>query len=156
MSTFDPNQFLTATTTEAATRRPPLTAGSDFIGTLGAPIARPVQGKKDPSKSYTFIDFPVAVDLTAAPAERERIGQDTVNLRYSVSLDITDGGAIDWAPGRNRGLGMLREATGLNQPGKAFSIAQLEGRMIRVKISHREYPEGSGEVVDQIASVAKP
>src|ERR1700691_1747106 len=106
-SAFDPNQFLDATTTEAASRRPPLTAGKDFIGVIGEPKARTVAGKKDPSKSYTFLDFPIAVDVTADPKEHARIGLDTVNLSYSTSMDLNDTG-IDWSPGKNNGLRMLR------------------------------------------------
>ncbi len=154
-SVFDPKQFLDATTTEAATRRPPLTAGQDYLGTLGEPKARNVQGKKDPSKSYTFLDFPVTIDLTLDPKEQKRVGQDTVNLVYGVSLDTNDTG-IDWSPGKNTGLRLMREALDMNKPGEAFSIRNMQGRQIRVKIKHEEYPEGSRNLQDRIAGVAKP
>jgi hypothetical protein len=114
-----------------------------------------VTGKKDPSKSYTFVDFPVTVDLTADAAEHKRIGQDTVRLVYGVGVDFNDSGHLDWSPGRNTGLRMLREATGLNVNGQSFSITGLEGRRVRVKIRHEEYPEGSGEFQDRVAGVAK-
>ena len=155
-SQFDPTQFLDATTTEAASRRPPLKAG-EYHATIGAPEVRAnIQGKKDPSRLYNFIDFPVTVDVSSIPGELDRLGVDTVELRHSVSLDLTDSGALDWSPGRNTGLRFLREATGNNVAGQAFSIRKLEGRMIKVKIGHREYPEGSGELQDQIESMAKP
>lgn len=153
-STFDPTQFLDATTTEAATRRPPLPVG-DYLGVLGAPDVRPVQGKKDPSQTYIFVDFPVTIDLTSYPTARHLVGQDTVKLRYSMSLDV-NGTGIDWSPGKNTGLRFLREATGTNVPGQSFNIRGLEGRMIKAKVIHREYPENSGEMQDNIASVAKP
>jgi hypothetical protein len=154
-SSFDPTQFLDSTTTEAASRRPPLPVG-DYLGVLGAPDVRQVQGKKDPSQSYTFIDFPVSIDLSSSPKARDLVGQDMVKLRYSVSLDINDHGSIDWSPGRNTGLRFLREATNTNVAGQAFSIRGLEGRMVKCKVTHREYPEGSGEMQDNITAVAKP
>lgn len=152
---FDVNQLLDSQTTEAAKRRPPLNPTLEYIGILSSPTARNVQGKQDPSKSYTFIDWNVDVDLTANPQERERVGQDTVRLRYSASLDMNETG-IDWSPGKNTGLRLMREALGMNVPGQAFSINAMTGRPIRVKIKHEEYPEGSGELQDRIAAVAKP
>jgi hypothetical protein len=155
-STFDPNQFLDATTTEAATRRPPLTAGSDYIGLIGEPKVRQHQGKADPSKNYTFVDFPIELDLTTNPKERERIGRDTVNLQHSVGLELTDNGAIDWSTGHNGQMRAMREACGMNVAGQAFSIRGMQGRPIRVKVKHEEYPPGSGELLDRVQSVAKP
>lgn len=155
-SAFDPSAFLNQSTEQASTRRPPLTAGAEFIGILGAPEGRQVQGKKDPSKMYTFFDFPVQIDLTGYPEERQRLGMDRVNLRYSISLDTTDGRNIDWSPGHNTGLRYLRDATGMNEPGQPFHMGMLVGRPIRAKIGHEEYPEGSGELVDRIVGVAKP
>jgi hypothetical protein len=153
-STFDPEKFLHQTTTEAATRRPPLNASLEFPGTIGTPKMRQNAGKKDPTKSYTFLDLPIMVDLTSNPQENARIGQDQVPLNYSVILDINDTG-LDWSPGKNAGLRILRDATGTNTPGQAFSIASLEGRQVRVKIKHEEYPLGSGELQDRVAGVAK-
>jgi hypothetical protein len=114
-----------------------------------------VQGKKDASMEYTFVDFPVSVDVSGNPKVRDLVGQDLVKLRYSVSLD-TNATGIDWSPGKNTGLRLIREATNTNSPGQAFSISGLEGRMVKVKVAHREYPEGSGEMQDYITAVAKP
>jgi hypothetical protein len=155
MSNFDPNTFLSATTTEAATRRPPIPAGRDFVATIGEPKARQVQGKKDASKSYVFIDFPMEIDLTQAPDVQKLVGQDKVQLNYGTSLDMTEGGALDWTPGRNNGLRLMRTALDMNIAGQPFNILAMQGRQIRVKISHEEYPEGSGEMRDRVSAVAK-
>ncbi len=50
----------------------------------------------------------------------------------------------------------MREALDMNKPGEAFSIRNMQGRQIRVKIKHEEYPEGSRNLQDRIAGVAKP
>lgn len=154
-TSFDPNSFLSATTTEAATRRPPIPAGLDLIATIGEPKARQVQGKKDVTKSYLFFDFPMEIDLTQNPSARQVVGQDKVTLTFGTSVDITEGGAMDWSPGRNTGLRLLREALGMNKPGEPFSPLMAQGRLIKVRIKHDEYPEGSGEFRDGIAAVAK-
>jgi len=152
--TFDVSQLLDSQTDQAATRRPPLNPSKEYIGILGEAVGRNTQGKKDPSKSYTFIDWDVTVDLTADPEERARIGQDSVKLRHSVSVDTNETG-IDWSAGKNTGLRLMREALGMNTPGQSFSIRSMSGRPIRIKIKHEEYPEGSGEMQDRISAVGK-
>lgn len=152
-SAFDAETFLNATTTEAATRRPPLNASLEYIGTLGTPVPRiGIQGKKDPTKTYNFIDFPISIDLTALPKERERVGQDSVTLSHSVSLDVNETG-IDWSPGRNTGLRLLREALNMNVPGQPFSLLSVEGRQVRVSIKHEDY---LGDIQDRVKGVARP
>jgi hypothetical protein len=153
-STFDPNKFLDAVTTDAATRRPPLNPSIEYRGTVGEPKMRNVQGKKDPSKSYIFMDVPITIDLTANPAEHKRVGQDKVTLVYGVSVDVNETG-LDWSPGKNTGLRLLREALNMNKPGEAFSIRNMEGRDLRVVVRHEEYPERSGEFQDRVKSVAR-
>ena len=67
MSTvFDPDAFLQSTTTEAATKRPPLPAGMDFIATIKELKFRSSQGKKDPTKTYTFMDVTFLVQVPMA------------------------------------------------------------------------------------------
>lgn len=155
-SAFDPSSFLSATTTEAATRRPPIPAGRDILAIIGEPKVRKVQGKKDPTKEFIFVDFPMEIDLTGVPDIQKHVGQDKVTLTYGTSLDTTDSGALDWSPGRNTGLRLMRTALDMNVPGQPFNILAMQGRMIKVRISHEEYPEGSGEFRDRIAAVAKP
>jgi hypothetical protein len=156
MSIFDADEFLNATTTEAGQRRPPLSPDVEYIGTIGEP-KKPHQhpGKDDPTKVYTFMDYPISIDLTSNPVERDRVGQDTVVLNHSVGIDLTDSNALDWAPGRNSQLTMMREATGTNVPGKAWGPMHLAGRQVRVRIKHEEYPKGSGQLLDRVKSIAK-
>ena len=154
MSNFDPASFLDATTTEALTRRPPIQAGIELVGIIGEPKPRQSQGKKDPTATFTFLDLPVEIDLTQNPAVAAAIGQAKVTLTYGFMIDITASGALDTSPGKNGRLRQLRDALGMNKPGEAFSIRNLQGRQIRVKIGHR-VNEMDGEVYDQIDGVAK-
>ena len=151
-SAFDPTMFLDATTTEAATRRPPLPAG-DYVGLIGElKSPRSVQGKKDPTQTYVFMDIPIEIDLSTNPTVQSSIGQPKVTLVYGISVDASPTGGFDWSPGKNSGMRQLREATGHNVPGKPFSPRMLQGCMIRVRVTHEIY---EGDIRDKISSVAK-
>ena len=149
-SSFDPSAFLDATITEPSTKRLPLPAGRDFTGVIGEPKSRTWQGRNDPTKSGVVVDVPIEVDLAAYPDVQ--IGATKVTLTDGIMLDLTDAGAIDNAPGKNGKLRRYREALNMNKPGDAFSFRAMQGRTIKVKISHRTH---EGEIYDQIDSVAK-
>jgi len=150
MSTFDPSAFLDATITEASTKRSPLPAGRDFVGIIGEVKARNWQGRKDPTQSGVVMDVPVEIDLTAYPDVQ--IGVTKVALTDGIMLDMTEAGTIDTSPGKNGKLRRYREALGMNKAGEPFSFRAMQGRTIKVKISHRTY---EGDIFDQIDSVAK-
>lgn len=156
-SKFDATSFLDATTTEAAVKRELLHNGSEYIGEIGDVAARQNEGKKDPTKSYLFFDYPVKINLESShPQEHARVGVPVVQLRYSVIVDLNEQtGAIDWAKGKNNQLRVLREATNTNVAGQPWNARQVIGKQIKVRIKHREYPEGSGEMVEDIAAISK-
>jgi hypothetical protein len=149
-SSFNPEQFLDATITEPTTKRPPLPAGQEFVGIIGDVKARTWQGKKDPTQSGVVMDVSIEFDLTARPDLK--FPTPKVTLTDGIMLDLTEGGMIDNAPGKNGKLRRYRDALNMNKPGDAFSFRAMQGRMIRARISHREY---GGDLFDQIDSVAK-
>ena len=55
-------------------------------------------------------------------------------------------------PGRNGGLRRYREACDLNKVGDTFSAAKMQGRLIKVKLTHELY---QGEIQERIGGVAK-
>ncbi len=151
-STFDPSTFLDATVTTALTRRPPLNAGADFTGVIGELQPRQWTGKTDPTKSGVAVDVPVEIDLNAYPSEKDRLGVDKVFLKDSIMLDRKEDGSLDMSAGKNGKLRRYREALGMNEDGQPFSIRQMQGRQIKVKIKHRTY---EGEVYEEVDGVAK-
>jgi|SRR5215471_608966 len=153
-SGFNPDLFLGAVLTTANTRRPPIPAGTNLPGTLGTPVSRQTEGKKESNlgQIYTWVDLPVEVDLTVNPTIRQLVGQDKVQLRYSFRLDVTASGGIDLAPGKNGGLRNLREAVNMNRDGEAFSIQGVNGRQVLCMIGNRTY---QGEIFDEITSIAR-
>ena len=152
MSNFDPSAFLDATITDANTKRNPIPAGSDVTAVIGTPKARTWQGKADPTKTGVVVDVPLVVDLTPYPDLQKIVGIPQVTLTDGIMLDTTENGGIDNSPGKNGKLRRYREALGMNTPGQPFSFRAMEGRLIKVKIKHRNY---EGELYDEVDSVAK-
>lgn len=151
MGTFNPEQFLDATITEAnSTQMTPVPEG-DYMGiVLEDPKFREIQGKKDPSKTYRMMDL---VWTLEDPALAEKLGRNQVNVRQSIMLDFTDNGGLDMGKGRNIALGRLREALGLNNPGQAFSFRQISGKQAKVHVKHRVTDDG--RVFDEVDAVAR-
>ncbi len=151
MSNFDPEKFIDSTITEPSTRRPPLPIG-DYVGVVGKPEVREQPGKQDPTKVYIIADVPVMIDASAYPNLGPAFEGAKIQLSDSLFLDLNEGGQIDTTPGKNSKLRRYRDALDMNKPGVPFSFRAMEGKMIKVKVSHREY---EGERYDQIEAVAK-
>jgi hypothetical protein len=158
---FDPSAYLDATTTEALTKRPPLPAGSDFVSTITDAVARSWTSNKPEAKvkSGIAVDLKIEIDMSAYPGVlKDSDGKpvdsvEKIILTPGIMLDMKDDGkSIDWSTGKNGNLRRYREALGMNNPGEPFSIRQMVGRQIRVKIKHRAY---QGEFYDEVDSVAK-
>lgn len=131
---FDPNQFLDMTITESNdTKATPVPAG-EYTAIISKVECRQWQSKADPSKAGLTLDVTWDIDDMGV---KELLGRDRVTVRQGVMLDLNDGGALDMGKGRNLGLGRLREATGMNSPGQAFSFSMLNGRAAKVSVSHR-------------------
>jgi hypothetical protein len=152
-SQFDPESFLDSTTTEAATKRPPLPAGSTWTAEITELKSRSWTGKKDPSQSGIAFDLTIKIDVSTNPDTVKALGGLTsVQIVDGIMADTTDAGGLDWAPGKNSKLRRYREALGMNTAGTPFSPRMMQGRMLKVKIKHDPY---EGEIYDKIDSVAK-
>lgn len=152
-SQFDPIQFLDAQTTEAATRRPPLPAGVDFLVTISDMKMTPWTKRDDPSKSGFRLDLTLELDLSAYPDIKTAIGWqgDKIKLNDGVMLDTTTSG-LDFSPGKNNRLRQYREALGQNVAGQAWSPRMMQGQLVKIKIKHEPYND---EIQERIGGVAK-
>jgi hypothetical protein len=156
VSGFDPEKFLDMGTEKAGVRRPPISPGLSFLGTIGEPKARVNQGKAggpNEGKTYVFCDVPITLDLSTSPSEVQKVGVDKVTLRHGFSIEFDSNGELDFSPGKNRVLTTYREILNLNQAGVRFTPRMLMGRIVRAKVKHRT---NEGEIYDDIDSVAKP
>ena len=82
---------------------------------------------------------------------KQLTGRDPVRVRQQQMLDLTDTGQLDFSKGKNVGLGRIREALGLNTAGQPFAFSMIEGRMAKVKVSHRAAGE---DLYDEIKAIA--
>lgn len=131
---FNPEQFLDQQFTEANdTKLVPVPVG-EYTAIAGEVKCRQWQSKADPSKSGLTLDITWEIDDSAV---KELLGRDKVTVRQGIMLDLTDSGSMDMGKGRNVGLGRLREALNLNQPGQAFSFSMIPGRLAKVAVTHR-------------------
>jgi hypothetical protein len=158
-SLFDPQAFLDATLDTPSIRRPPLPvenpASPDglYLATLGEPKPRTWQGKVDPSRSGVAFDVPINIDVPGELKDKLGLATSQITLNDSIMLDLTEQGAIDNGPGKNRRLRIYREAADLNKPGDVFSFRKLEGRLVKVKIEHDMY---QGDIMDRVNTVLRP
>ena len=132
---FDAEQFLNITVDSPFTDRIPLPAG-EYTAMIGTIKPRVWSNK---TSSGVALDITLVVDV---PAEAQQLCEcrPTMVLTDSTFLDLVEGGmGFDLGPGKNRVLKDYREATDLNRPGEKFGLTMLQGKVIRIKITHDVY-----------------
>lgn len=150
---FDPNTFLEMTVTDAnSTVSVPVPVG-EYLAVVEKVEARPWQSKDDPTKAGMALDVLWNIDDANVKALLER---EKVTCKQGIMLDVTDTGGLDMGKGKNVGLGRLREALDLNQPGVPFSFKMIEGRMAKVRITHRLDTKKPDVVYAEVSAVARP
>ncbi len=83
-------------------------------------------------------------------------GPELGSFRHSIMLDLTPYGTLAQDPESNVRLGRLREAVGLNQPGKTFEFTQLVGTTFRGRVEHvidRTDPENVLAEIKKVSAV---
>lgn len=146
---FDPTTFLNSEVDVALdTKIVPCPAG-EYPALSEKVDAVPWQ-TKDGSKSG--VKLAIIWDIQDENA-KQVTGRDPTRVRQDIMLDLTETGQLDLGKGRNVGLGRLRQALGLNNPGEPFNMGMLQGRMALVTVSHRsgDNPE---DIYDEIRKVA--
>ena len=146
---FSPDQFLDMPIEGSNdTKVVPVPVG-EYTAVAEDVKVRQWQAKDDPSKSGLALDIVWNVDDAGL---RELLGREKITCKQGIMLDLTDSGSIDMGKGRNIGLGRLREALGLNDPGQPFSFTMIPGRLAKVSIKHRVHEE---DVFAEVKGVAK-
>ena len=146
---FDAAQFLDQSVTEANdTKVIPVPVG-EYLAIATEVKARQWTSKSDPSKTGVTLDINWEIDDAAV---KQLLGRDKVSCKQGLMLDITESGGLDMGKGKNVGLGRLRDALNLNNPGQAFSFSQIPGRMAKVKVEHRTHED---QIFAEIKAVAR-
>lgn len=146
---FDPASFVNLEMDTPLVRRPPLAVG-DYTATVGE--VKGVQWTKKDDPSMTGMKYNIALTLEVPPEQQDKIGQTTIKLTDGIMLDLNEQGGLDTSPGKNGGLRRYREATDMNKPGEVFSAARMQGRLVKVKLTHELY---QGEIQERVGGVAK-
>lgn len=108
--------------------------------------------KEDPTKSGLALDVHWAIDDQAV---KDLLGRDKVTVKQGIMLDLTEEGGLDMGKGKNVGLGKLRAALGLNNPGQSFSFNQIPGQIAKIKIGHTPNPKDAESPFVNVVMVAK-
>ena len=156
MSQFDPQTFLDAQQNEVNEKRPPLpTENPDspdglftaVIGEISTATGTIGKGDKQGQPWLSMI-VPLRIQVSAAV---QGIGlPPEITLTDRAFLDLTAQGGIDNSKGKNRQQRAYREATGMNRPGEPFAWRMLQGKVVKVKISHELYNE---QIQERVAAV---
>jgi hypothetical protein len=129
-SAFDPKLLLEATTDQAnSTERVPVPVG-EHVAVIAEVNIR--SGNKN-GNDWAFLDVTYDIDN---PAVKEALGRQKVTLTQGVGLDFTPNGGLDYSKGKNVQLGRLRDCVGLNVPGQPFSFRMLQGKVLKIVVSH--------------------
>lgn len=128
-STFNPDAFMTTTTTESlSTQLLPWPLNDDgYTAAIKSVNIRT-------AKERQILDV---VWTTDDEAVKKATGLPEPTVRQSIFLDLTDSGVLDVSKGKNIQLGRLREALGQNKAGKPWAPAQLIGAVAKLIVSHR-------------------
>jgi hypothetical protein len=148
MTTFNAEAFLNATAEGAMeTRRTPIPDKPEgYIAII------------DDLKPK-MINDQVAVDifwLIDDAALAEQLSLKKVTVRQTVFLDIDAYGKLEIGTNKNVQLGRVREAVGLNTPGKPFQLAMLKGAgPARIMVSNDPDKKDPTIIYDNVKAVTK-
>ena len=155
-SVFDPNTFLDAQITEINEKRPPIPAENPssedglylaVVGEISTATGTIGKGERT-GQPWVSMLVPLRVQV---PAEVQSMGlPPELTLTDRVFLDLTPQGGLDNSKGKNRQQRSYREACGLNKPGEPFAWRMLQGRTLRVRVTHELY---EGNIQERISGV---
>lgn len=149
MSQFDPQQFLDMQVTEQNdTKIIPIPVG-EWPAQVDDVKVRPWQAKNDSSKAGLALDVTWNIQ---DPGVLGIVQREKATVKQGLMLDLTEQGGLDMGKGKNVSLGRLREAVGLNTPGKPFAFSMLMGQMAKVKVEHRVVGE---DIFSDVKAVTK-
>jgi hypothetical protein len=156
---FDPIAFLDMPIDQVLERRAPLPA-RDYVAVIQSINTRrwSSKDKYDDSgnlKAGIAIDVELAVQIPQEIKEAAGLDKDSMVLKDSIMLDLNAQGGIDTSKGKNNALRRYREALDMNKPGETFKIAAMAGRMLLARVTHEEYPAGSGNLLEKIGTISK-
>lgn len=103
MSQFDPETFLDSSVQQAGPEQMTLVPEGEYTAIIEELTSPRTVNRRDGTVGYVW-DVPCRIDAPGDPKA------DARRVRYSVWLDLTDSGSLDFGENRNIKLGQLRAA----------------------------------------------
>lgn len=156
-SGFNPDLFLAAESKEVNVKRPPLpeadySALISDVKMAGGIIDKPGDNYGKPWLQ-AIVTLKVQVSQEAQAALGLQLKDGTITLTDRPFINLTDGGTIDNAVGKNARQKMYREALDLNKPGDVWAWAKAIGQPVKVKVKHEMY---QGEIQERVGLILRP
>src|ERR1700761_4108350 len=131
---FDPTQFLDTQFTEATDTRSLQIPEATYPALIEKVALRIGEIKKGERAGEQFVALDVTYDLDDADL-KAKFDRSKITVKQGIMLDMKsiDPFVIDFGAFKNKNLGLLREAVGLNAPGQPFSFSMLNGRPVKVQ-----------------------
>lgn len=148
-SNFNPEAFLDAVMENPLERRIPLPVG-DYTAIITKPSIRTWAKRSDPSVTGLALDLELQLEIPADVQAECQLDKPNMVLRDSIMLDLTAGGMLDDAPGKNKRMRQYREAVGMNNKGDKFSPRKLEGQAVLVRVTHEMW---EGQPIERVSAV---
>lgn len=137
-SAFNPETFLGTEYEQANDTRLPLVPECEVNAQISKLKIRSGVSK-DTQEPWNMLDvFWELLDQSIA----DQLEMKKVTVPMSLFLDVSENGSLDMGKGKNVGLGRLREALKMNEPGKRFALRQLQGAIGKVKVEHDTINDG--------------
>ena len=129
---MDIDDLMNAVTTDANdTSLIPVPEG-EYNAVSDKPTIRKYTDKKTGESKY-MLNIMWRVDSKEV---EEIVGRSNPGVLHTIFLDVLENGSLDMGKGKNTMLGKVRDALGLNAPGRNFTLSMLEGQMARIFVKH--------------------
>lgn len=147
---FDPEAFMASVNTDSALSTITLAVpeGDYRAEVKSVAVQPPMISKKTGQLGSPICNVTWSILDEALKAQFER---PEVTVRQSIFLDVDAAGNFETGKGKNAGLGRLREALGVNQPGNPFK--NLEGRMALIKVKQRSDETNPEQKYSEVSKV---
>lgn len=155
-SAFDPAIFLDAQQTEVNEKRDPIAVENPdsedglYTALIGEIKTESGTISKGDRTGQPWASMIVPLKLQLGPQSQAKGLPPEFQLTDRVFLDLTPQGSIDNSKGKNRGQKAYRDATGLNAPGVPFAWRMLQGKIVKVRLTHEMYQDS---IQERIAGV---
>ena len=147
-SGFDPETYMSDTYNEStSTRQVPLPE-DEYLGTVSK-----VEPPFKTQNGYVLQKVHFRVDH---PELADELSRKASTVRLTLFLDFTDSGSLDFAIGKNIGLGRLREALGQNEPGEPWSPSSMEGNQAMIRVKHTPDKDDPEKIYEEVRGVSRP